>query len=156
MALPVFGSAASVMIWRRAGPRTPKSSPKPRWKTIVAFGGGVLVTWPILSAIAGTTDPVVAFLLLLGALLFQSCYSSISAVVKAELYPTHVRALGVALPYAVANAVFGGSAEYAALAFKQARIESGFYVYVTVVMVLGLLVSIFLRDTKTHSQILED
>lgn len=123
---------------------------------ITAFAGGVIFTWPILNAIAGTTNPVTAFLLLLGALLFQSCYSSISAVVKAELYPTHVRALGVALPYAVANAVFGGSAEYAALAFKQAKIESGFYVYVTVVMVLGLIVSILLKDTQKHSQILED
>ncbi len=123
---------------------------------IAAFGGGVLLTWPIMSAIATATSPVTAFLLLLAALLFQSCYSSISAVVKAELYPTHMRALGVALPYAVANAVFGGSAEYAALAFKQAKIESGFYVYVTVVMVLGLVVSILLKDTQKHSQILED
>jgi MHS family alpha-ketoglutarate permease-like MFS transporter len=123
---------------------------------IVAFAGGAVITWPVLSAIAVTQSPVAAFLLLLSALLFQSCYSSISAVVKAELYPTHVRALGVALPYAVANSVFGGSAEYVALAFKQRGTESGFYIYVTVVMLLGLAVSIAMRDTQKHSQILED
>lgn len=123
---------------------------------IAAFAGGAVVTWPILSAIAATDSAVTAFLLLLGALLFQSAYSSISAVVKAELYPTHVRAVGVALPYAVANAVFGGSAEYVALAFKQNGAESGFYIYVMIVMLVGLAVSILLRDTQKHSKILED
>ncbi|MDQ0464437.1 MHS family alpha-ketoglutarate permease-like MFS transporter [Caulobacter ginsengisoli] len=123
---------------------------------LIAFAGGAIVTWPILSTMAVTHDPMTAFLLLLGALLFQSCYSSISAVVKAELYPTHIRALGVALPYAVANSVFGGSAEYVALAFKQNHHESGFYIYVTVVMILGLAVSLMMRDTQKHSAILED
>lgn len=123
---------------------------------VIAFGGAAIVTIPVMSAIAGTRDPMTAFLLLLGALLFQSAYSSISAVVKAELYPTHIRALGVALPYAVANSVFGGSAEYVALAFKQSHHESGFYIYVTVVMLMGLAVSLAMRDTQKHSAILED
>jgi MHS family alpha-ketoglutarate permease-like MFS transporter len=123
---------------------------------IIAFLGGALITWPVMSAIAVTHSAVTAFLLLLGALLFQSCYSSIAAVVKAELYPTHIRALGVALPYAVANSVFGGSAEYVALAFKQNHHESGFYIYVTVVMLMGLAVSLMMRDTQKHSHILED
>jgi MHS family alpha-ketoglutarate permease-like MFS transporter len=123
---------------------------------VIAFGGAAIVTIPVMTAIAGTKDPMTAFLLLLGALLFQSAYSSISAVVKAELYPTHIRALGVALPYAVANSVFGGSAEYVALAFKQNHHESGFYVYVTVVMLMGLAVSLAMRDTQKHSAILED
>ncbi len=141
-AQPVFG-AISDRVGRKA-------------MLVVAFAGAAIVTWPVMSAIAVTHDPMTAFLLLLGALLFQSCYSSISAVVKAELYPTHIRALGVALPYAVANSVFGGSAEYVALAFKKNHHESGFYVYVTVVMILGLAVSLAMRDTQKHSAILED
>lgn len=57
-------------------------------------------------------------------------YTSINACVKAELFPTGIRALGVALPYAIANALFGGTAEYVALWFKDAGIESGYYWYV--------------------------
>ena len=37
-------------------------------------------------------------------------YTSINAVVKAELFPTHVRALGVGLGYALANSALGGTA----------------------------------------------
>ncbi len=86
----------------------------------------------------------------------QSGYTSISAVVKAELFPTHVRALGVALPYAIGNAAFGGTAEYVALWFKSEGMESGFYLYVSAIMAVGLTVSLLLRDTGKHSLILED
>ncbi len=64
---------------------------------------------------------------MLAALVIVTGYTSINAVVKAELFPAHIRALGVALPYALANALFGGTAEYAALWFKEAGWERGFY-----------------------------
>lgn len=54
------------------------------------------------------------------ALVIVTGYTSINACVKAELFPTRVRSLGVALPYALANALFGGTAEYIALWFKKA------------------------------------
>jgi MFS transporter, MHS family, alpha-ketoglutarate permease len=123
---------------------------------IGAFGLGALTTYPIMHAIASTHTLGRAFVLVLLPLLIVSAYTSISAVVKAELFPTHVRALGVALPYATANAVFGGSAEYVALWFKQAGVEQGFYVYVSAVSLVSLLVSCFMRDTKQHSRIVED
>ena len=69
-------------------------------------------------------------------------------MVKAELYPTAIRGLGVALPYALANAVFGGTAEYAALWFKQAGIEAGFYVYVSLVMAVAAVVAWRMRDSQ--------
>ena len=78
--------------------------------------------------------------------MFQSGYSSIAGVFKAEMFPAHVRALGVALPYAIANAVFGGSAEYVALWFKQEGMESGFYFYTSAVLAVGLLVVLILPD----------
>jgi MHS family alpha-ketoglutarate permease-like MFS transporter len=65
-----------------------------------------------------------AFLLMLGALVIVTGYTAINAVVKAELFPAHIRALGVALPYALANAIFGGTAEYVALWFKGVRAGS--------------------------------
>jgi MHS family alpha-ketoglutarate permease-like MFS transporter len=83
-------------------------------------------------------------------------YTSINAVVKAEMFPAHIRALGVALPYAIANTVFGGTAEYVALWFKQAGIEYGFFWYVTVMIGLSLIVYLRMRDTRQHSLIQED
>ncbi|MDB5457965.1 MAG: hypothetical protein JWP92_3550 [Caulobacter sp.] len=123
---------------------------------MIAFGGGALITWPVMTAVGAASSPVIAFSLILGAMLVQSAYTSISAVVKAELFPTHVRALGVALPYAIANAVFGGTAEYAALWFKSTGAESGFYVYASAVMAVGFLIVLTMRDTRRHSRIVED
>ena len=82
-----------------------------------------------------------------------SGYTAINAVVKAELFPAHIRALGVALPYAIANAVFGGTAEYVALWFKNAGLESVFFWYVTGMIGLSLITFIRMRDTKRNSLI---
>ena len=92
----------------------------------------------------------------MAALLIVSGYTSVNAVVKAELFPTEIRALGVALPYAIANALFGGTAEYVGLWFKEIGHETWFYGYVTGMIALSLLVYIFMRDTRRHSRILED
>jgi MHS family alpha-ketoglutarate permease-like MFS transporter len=127
-----------------------------RW-VLICFGVlGTTLTWPILSTLAHTRDMATAFALTTGAVLIVSAYSSVNAVVKAELFPTEVRALGVALPYSLANALFGGTAEYVALGFKQAGHETWFYTYVTVVIAGSLLVYVFMRDTRRHSRILED
>jgi MHS family alpha-ketoglutarate permease-like MFS transporter len=85
-----------------------------------------------------------------------SAYTSISALVKAELFPAHIRALGVALPYAIGNAAFGGTAEYVALWFKQAGFEAGFYWYVTGFLGLATIAFLMLPETKHTSLIAED
>jgi MHS family alpha-ketoglutarate permease-like MFS transporter len=121
-----------------------------------AYAGGMIATWPLMTAIGGTRDPLLAFGLLMIALVFQSGYSSIAGVFKAEMFPAHVRALGVALPYALANAVFGGSAEYVALWFKTIHLESGFYFYTSAVLAVGLLVVLILPDPARYSLIEED
>ena len=77
-------------------------------------------------------------------------------MVKAELFPSHIRALGVALPYALANTLFGGTAEYVALWFKTQGMERGFYWYVTGMIGLSLIVYLRMRDTQRHSLIQED
>lgn len=124
---------------------------------MIAFGVlGVLCTYPIFSTLETTRDPVVAGLLVMAALVIVTGYTSINAVVKAELFPAHIRALGVALPYALANTIFGGTAEYVALSFKGAGWEQGFYWYVTVMIALSLIVYLRMRDTRSDSLILED
>ena len=123
---------------------------------ILAFGGGALTIWPIMTGISQTASVTTTLALILAGMAFQSCYTSISAVVKAEMFPAHIRALGVALPYALANVLFGGTAEMVALAFKHGGMESTFYFYVAGVMTLGLLCSIILKDTGRNSLIIED
>lgn len=125
-----------------------------RKPVMVAFGVlGVLFTVPLMTALAHVDSPFVAFLLALAALVIVSGYTAINAVVKAELFPAHIRALGVALPYAIANAAFGGTAEYVALWLKGAGIESVYFWYVTGMIGVSLLVYLFMRDTKHKSLI---
>jgi MHS family alpha-ketoglutarate permease-like MFS transporter len=124
---------------------------------MVGFGIlGVLFTYLIFSTLATTTSPYEAYALSLAGLLIVTGYTSINAVVKAELFPAHIRALGVALPYALANTIFGGTAEWAALKFKQLGHESWFFWYVTIMIGLSLIVYIRMRDTRDHSLIHED
>jgi MHS family alpha-ketoglutarate permease-like MFS transporter len=126
-------------------------------KPVMIFFGlaGVLLTWPIFTTLETTRDPVTAFALVMAALVIVTGYTSINAVVKAELFPGHIRALGVALPYAIANTIFGGTAEYVALALKDAGHERWFYVYVSVVIGLSLITYATMRDTKRTSLIEE-
>ena len=123
---------------------------------LIWFGiGGTLGTVPLLTALSHTTNPVVAFGLLLLALVIVSGYSGINAIVKAELFPVGVRALGIGLPHALTVAVFGGTAEYIALREKGAGHESYFYWYVTGCIAISLLVSLAMKETRTSSRLNE-
>ncbi|MFF8991760.1 MFS transporter [Streptomyces sp. NPDC014983] len=110
--------------------------------------GSTVLTVPIMKLLgrAGGYWPALGLSLL--ALVIVTGYTSINACVKAELFPTSVRALGVALPYALANALFGGTAEYIALWFKNAGIESGFFWYVAGCAAVSLVVYVTMRETK--------
>lgn len=116
---------------------------------LITFGfGSMLGTVPLMSAISNVSGFGMALVLTLTGLIIITGYTSINAVVKAELFPTHVRALGVALPYAIANALFGGTAEYVALWFKDGGIESGFYWYVSACAAVSLVVYFTMRETR--------
>ncbi len=121
---------------------------------LLGFGiAGTLGTVPLLQGLSGAENMWEAFVYLIVALMIVSGYTSINAVVKAELFPTHIRALGVGLPYAITVAVFGGSAEYVALWFKQQGVEVYYYWYITACIAFSLVVYIFMRDTKRNSML---
>ncbi|SER11609.1 MFS transporter, MHS family, alpha-ketoglutarate permease [Solimonas aquatica] len=127
-----------------------------RRPVLIAFGVlGSLLTVPILSHLQAVTTLWQAFALIMLALIVLSGYTAINAVVKAELFPTEVRALGVALPYALTVSIFGGTAEYLALWFKSIGHEQGFYWYVTVCIAISLLVYLRMPDTRAHSRIVD-
>jgi MHS family alpha-ketoglutarate permease-like MFS transporter len=118
---------------------------------MLLFGSlGAIATVPILSALQHVTTPVQAGALIVLALAIVSFYTSISGIVKAEMFPTQVRALGVGLAYAIANAVFGGSAEYVALGLKSIGHETAFYWYVSAMMVVAFLVSLRLPRQASY------
>ncbi|RCH54120.1 alpha-ketoglutarate transporter [Mucilaginibacter hurinus] len=121
---------------------------------LITFGIlGTIITIPVLSALSTITDPLAAFALIMLALIVVSGYTSINAVVKAELFPAHIRALGVGFPYAIAVSIFGGTAEYIALGFKEAGHAEWFFYYVTACIVVSLAIYVFMADTRTFSKI---
>ncbi|MFP7656257.1 MFS transporter [Chryseobacterium proteolyticum] len=117
---------------------------------------GTLCTVPLLTALSTTTSMWGAFFLIMAALIIVSGYTSINAVVKAELFPSEVRALGVGLPYALTVAIFGGTAEYIALWLKQADMEPYFYWYITACIFFSLIVYARMKDTKETSALNKD
>ena len=95
--------------------------------------------------------------LVTAGLAIASFYTSVAGIVKAEMFPIELRALGVGLSYAIANALFGGSAEYVALALKRSGEEPMFYAYVTVMLLIAFAASLqlprrprYLHDGEAH------
>lgn len=124
---------------------------------LIGFGVmGTICTVPLLTILSTTTSQWQAFALLMFALIIVSGYTSINAIVKAELFPAEIRALGVGLPYALTVAVFGGSAEYIALKLKKMNHENYYYWYITACIFISLLVYISMKDTKIKSELDKD
>lgn len=108
----------------------------------------LLFTVPIFTVLATARSVWVTGLLVMAGLVINSFYTSVSGLFKAELFPIHVRALGVGLAYGVGNALFGGTAENVALAFKSLGQESGFYWYVTALSGVALVAALMLKNTR--------
>lgn len=124
-----------------------------RKRMMILYGVlGVLTSIPILLLLEQTTNFWMATGLIILAQLILSISTSISAIIKAEMFPPNVRSLGVSFPYALAVALFGGTAEYIALLFKGLGHAHWFYIYLTGCITLSLIVSIVMRDTEKHSQ----
>lgn len=124
---------------------------------LISFGVmGTICTVPLLTILSHTTSQWQAFFLLMVALIIVSGYTSINAIVKAELFPAEIRALGVGLPYALTVAIFGGTAEYIALWLKDIGHENYYYWYITACIFISLLVYITMKDTKARSELDKD
>ena len=118
-----------------------------RRTSMLWFGGlATLCTVPLMYALKNVSSPYSAFGLTVAALSIISFYTSISGLIKAEMFPVEVRALGVGLSYALGNALFGGSAEYVALLLKSIGMESTFYWYVTAMCAIAFIVSFRMRS----------
>ena len=155
---PGFGAVATLFLFMCLQPIVGGLSDKiGRRPILIAFGIlGTLFTVPILTTLHTIQTWWGAFFLIMAALIIVSGYTSINAVVKAELFPTEIRALGVGLPYALTVSIFGGTAEYIALWFKSIGMETGYYWYVTACIAVSLVVYVTMKDTRKHSRITTD
>jgi MHS family alpha-ketoglutarate permease-like MFS transporter len=121
---------------------------------LIAFGvGATVLSYPLLTAVAHASSGLAAFGLMMVGLVIVSGYTSINAVVKAELFPARIRALGVGLPYALTVAIFGGTTEYVALGLKNIGHENWFFVYVSACALISLLVYFFMGESSKTSQL---
>ena len=125
-----------------------------RRKVMLFFGAGAtLLTVPIMTTLGHVSNALVAFCLMMAGLTIVTAYSALSPIVKAELFPTKVRALGVGLPHALVTAVFGGTAEPIALGLKQAGHEGAFFYYVSACALLTWIAAYFMKETRGDSML---
>ena len=112
---------------------------------------GTVFTIPLLRSLQSAKSASGAFVLIAAAWLIVAGYTSVNSVVKAELFPTRIRATGVGLPFAIATSIFGGPAESIALWFKSIGHEVWFSYYLSSVIAISLIVAITMRDTRRYS-----
>ena len=136
LAQPLFGRLAD-----RLGVRT---------HMLLFTGLATVLVVPILYGLQSVSSPVAAFALVLLGLLISAFYTPIAGLVKAELFPSTVRALGVGLPYAISNAMFGGTAEYVALLLRSNGLETSFFYYVAGFAAIGFVASVLMPNLSRH------
>ncbi len=115
---------------------------------LIFTGVMTVLAVPLLSALAEVETAFMAFLLVVASVTILSFYTSVSGLFKAELFPAHVRALGVNIAHSVSAAVFGGTVEYVALVAKQGGHENYFYWYVAGMCALTFIVALRMKETR--------
>jgi MHS family alpha-ketoglutarate permease-like MFS transporter len=119
---------------------------------LVGFGiGGLIWTYVLITYLPLTRNPLLTFLLVAVSYVILTGYTSINALVKAELFPFHIRALGVGLGYALANSIFGGTSP---LIYQVAKAQNQvplFIGYVTVCIAISLAVYVFMLKNKAET-----
>ncbi|QII00385.1 MFS transporter [Rhodococcoides fascians A21d2] len=145
----LFGLVFLMLLQPIGGLISDKVGRKP---LLVFFGvGGVLYTYVLITYLPSATSVVQSLALVCVGYVILTGYTSINAIVKAELFPSHIRALGVGLGYALANSAFGGTAPLIYQAAKNGGHVGWFILYVTIVIAISLLVYIFVLRNKTET-----
>lgn len=118
------------------------------------FGiGGLLYTYVLITYLPETRSPWLSFLLVSVGYLILTGFTSINALVKSELFPAHIRSLGVGIGYALANSMFGGTAPLVYQTLKARDQVPLFIVYVTVCIAVSLAVYVFFLKNKAETHL---
>jgi MFS transporter, MHS family, alpha-ketoglutarate permease len=113
--------------------------------------GGVVYIYFLITYLPQTKNAVLSFLLVAVGYVILTGYTSINAIVKAELFPFHIRALGVGLGYALANSIFGGTSPVIYEVSKAAGQVPLFIAYVTACIAISLAVYVFALRNKSET-----
>jgi MHS family alpha-ketoglutarate permease-like MFS transporter len=118
-----------------------------RKPTMAAFAGGfLLLAWPAFTFLSGSFWSLVIIEVI--GIMFLLGYSANCAVIMAEQFPPEVRATGIGLPYALAVAIFGGTAPYITTWMNGAGLGGFIWVYCAVAAAIGLVVYLTMPETK--------
>jgi MFS transporter, MHS family, alpha-ketoglutarate permease len=119
---------------------------------LVFFGiGGLFYTYVLITYLPESRSPLQSFILVVVGYVILTGYTSINALVKSELFPAHIRALGVGVGYALANSIFGGTAPLIYQAMKERDQVPLFIGYVTVCIAISLVVYVFFLRNKADT-----
>ncbi|MDO7253141.1 MFS transporter [Helicobacter cappadocius] len=110
---------------------------------------GIICTYPLMVALGHINSAMMGFFIITLFLAILSLYTSVAGILKAELFPIHIRALGTGLSYAIANTIFGGTAPMLALKFKEVGFENGFFIYIVIMLIIALVVA-WIMPSKTE------
>ncbi|ASW55387.1 MFS transporter [Plantactinospora sp. KBS50] len=118
-----------------------------RKPTLLAFAiGFLLLAWPAFHFIGGGFWPL--FLVELAGVVFMVGYSANCAAVMAEQFPAEVRTTGIGLPYALAVALFGGTAPYLTTWLASSGHRDLVWMYAAAAAVVGIVVYATMPETR--------
>ncbi|MEV0612135.1 MFS transporter [Nonomuraea sp. NPDC050404] len=118
-----------------------------RKPTMLAFALGFLVlAWPAFQFLDGGFGSLLVIELI--GMVFLVGYSANCAVVMAEQFPAEVRTTGIGLPYALAVAVFGGTAPYITTWLSSSGHRDLVWIYVAAAALIGVIVYATMPETK--------
>jgi MHS family alpha-ketoglutarate permease-like MFS transporter len=118
-----------------------------RKPTMTAFAVGFVVfAWPAFHFLSNGFWSV--FVIELIGLVLIVGYSANCAVIMAEQFPAEVRTTGIGLPYALAVAIFGGTAPYVTTWLNANHLGNLVWVYVAAAAVVGVAVYLTMPETK--------
>jgi MHS family alpha-ketoglutarate permease-like MFS transporter len=118
-----------------------------RKPTMTGFAIGFLaLAWPAFHFL-GNNFWGLLLIELVGLVLLVG-YSANCAVIMAEQFPAEVRTTGIGLPYALAVAVFGGTAPYVTTWMSTHHHSDLVWIYVAVAALIGVIVYSRMPETK--------
>lgn len=104
--------------------------------------------YPLFALMKETYNSLFLFIIIAFMCFMLGFYSAVAGIFKTTLFPPYVRALGTGFSYTIGAALFGGSANYVALQFKERGIEDAFFIYFGILMFIAIICVILIPKKR--------